>query len=1385
MDARLLLAAGLSMCSYWDGNGAKGECVAHANGAKGECVAHANGAKGECVAHANGAKGECVAHANGAKGECVAHANGAKGECVEHANGAKGECVAHANSAKGECVVHANGAKGECVEHANGAKGECVEHANGAKGECVAHANGAKGECVEHANGAKGECVEHANGAKGECVAHANGAKGECVEHANGAKGEYVEHANGAKGECVVHANGAKGECVVHANGAKGECVVHANGAKGECVVQANGAKGECVAHANGAKGEYVEHANGAKGECVVHANGAKGECVVHANGAKGECVVQANGAKGECVVHANGAKGECVVQANGAKGECVVHANGAKGECVVHANGAKGECVVHANGAKGECVVQANGAKGECVVHANGAKGECVAHANGSKGECVAHANGAKGECVAHANGAKGECVEHANGAKGECVAHANSAKGECVVHANGAKGECVEHANGAKGECVEHANGAKGECVAHANGAKGECVEHANGAKGEYVEHANGAKGECVVHANGAKGECVVHANGAKGECVVHANGAKGECVVQANGAKGECVAHANGAKGEYVEHANGAKGECVVHANGAKGECVVHANSAKGECVVHANGAKGECVVQANGAKGECVVHANGAKGECVVQANGAKGECVVHANGAKGECVVHANGAKGECVVHANGAKGECVVHANCAKGECVVHANGAKGECVVQANGAKETNFCRAQKFGKYNFPQTPIGWFAYSEGVCPTGSSGAGKPQASTQCSNRTGAPGFQNPPQIFLCDQTLSDIQKNITSSADLEALASSTQILTSNPEELTVAEVETATEIANTLLMSPYAEESVKVSALATVSQLLNASSQSEGSEANLNLTLTLDELSQNLSLVQPNLVLQAAQIPAASTKGVQFTALSGTSGSFVPDRIKLNDNTSDIVVEDGCVADAVIFVRLTAGEPRLPRPTPPPDSNVLLGFVLYQNDRFFQSRLYTRRRAPIRVLSASIGGPGGRRGGAHRVEMLFRPAVVEGTSLHDFACVFWKHDLQDWSTDGCWKGNASDGLLRCFCNHTTNFAALWSFREEYEYAEALGVLSTVGLSFSLLGLVITIIHHLKDNFQRTSGMSASRRNSQLALLSTCFSLLAFILTFLSGVGNRRPSGAPEVEAERNVVPNSDEHVDPDSGWCSAVAALLHFFLLATFMWNSLYGTQLVLLVRRLRQDPPPHWTSFSMALGWGVPAIIMAVTLGTTYKPDSPLGYRQEEFCWLAAVDKKKQFDFRKPMFWAFLLPVALILIYNVALLVLASLTICRTDAALKSSRPRTLWKKFLISFSLAVLLGVSWSLGYLVLVTSGNTNLVFSVLFCVCTTTQGFQIFVLFTARTPSFRAVVSRSLQLVSSVNIQLKENKYRLQRTWGTSSTESYRDVRQ
>ncbi|XP_015256888.1 PREDICTED: adhesion G-protein coupled receptor G7 [Cyprinodon variegatus] len=288
-------------------------------------------------------------------------------------------------------------------------------------------------------------------------------------------------------------------------------------------------------------------------------------------------------------------------------------------------------------------------------------------------------------------------------------------------------------------------------------------------------------------------------------------------------------------------------------------------------------------------------------------------------------------------------------------------------------------------------------------------------------------------------------------------------------------------------------------------------------------------------------------------------------------------------------------------------------------------------------------------------------------------------------------------------------------------------------------------------------------------------------MSLLCIYLSLLAFIITFLSGVQNSAPQSSRE---EQNLLLDSDQHIEPDAGSCTAVTALLHLFLLATFSWNSVYGTQLVLLVRSMHRSLPPYWTPLSVGVGWGVPVVVMAITLAATYRMDQPLGYRQEEFCWLAALDQEKRFSFRKPMFWAFLLPLGLVLIYNTVLLVLTSLITCRVDSRLTSTKRSSLTKKILVSFSLSVLLGLSWTLGYFVLVTAGTAQLVFSILFCLSTATQGLQIFILFTARTPSFQASVMRSVRYIASAAVPSRSTKYYLWKNWRqTSTSETYKDI--
>lgn len=105
-------------------------------------------------------------------------------------------------------------------------------------------------------------------------------------------------------------------------------------------------------------------------------------------------------------------------------------------------------------------------------------------------------------------------------------------------------------------------------------------------------------------------------------------------------------------------------------------------------------------------------------------------------------------------------------------------------------------------------------------------------------------------------------------------------------------------------------------------------------------------------------------------------------------------------------------------------------------------------------------------------------------------------------------------------------------------------------------------------------------------------------MVLLSIYVTLLAFIITFLSGVTNfrRQYEVTKQPNPESNTVLASEQYVEPDSGPCTAVAALLHFFLLASFLWNCVYGTQLVVVLRSLRSGLPSHWTSLAHIIGWG---------------------------------------------------------------------------------------------------------------------------------------------------------------------------------------------
>ncbi|XP_064823400.1 adhesion G-protein coupled receptor G7-like [Oncorhynchus masou masou] len=138
----------------------------------------------------------------------------------------------------------------------------------------------------------------------------------------------------------------------------------------------------------------------------------------------------------------------------------------------------------------------------------------------------------------------------------------------------------------------------------------------------------------------------------------------------------------------------------------------------------------------------------------------------------------------------------------------------------RGVCICPDEWTGETcsngNFCNSTSKDGFSFPRTLVGWSAYSE-VLRDKKTTTGLPEASARCLKDTGSPMF-GPPHILQCEFTLSNIQGNISSSSgDLLQLAFSSQILTSQPEQLSADNITTAAQIANTLLQSANITEDI----------------------------------------------------------------------------------------------------------------------------------------------------------------------------------------------------------------------------------------------------------------------------------------------------------------------------------------------------------------------------------------------------------------------------------------------------------------------------------------------------------------------------------------------------------------------------------------
>uniref|UniRef100_A0A4W2DKU3 Adhesion G protein-coupled receptor E2 n=1 Tax=Bos indicus x Bos taurus TaxID=30522 RepID=A0A4W2DKU3_BOBOX len=279
--------------------------------------------------------------------------------------------------------------------------------------------------------------------------------------------------------------------------------------------------------------------------------------------------------------------------------------------------------------------------------------------------------------------------------------------------------------------------------------------------------------------------------------------------------------------------------------------------------------------------------------------------------------------------------------------------------------------------------------------------------------------------------------------------------------------------------------------------------------------------------------------------------------------------------------------------------------------------------------------------------------------------------------------------WDTRGCWVTSTRDNSTTCQCSHLSIFAVLMAHYSVQEEDPALTVITYVGLSLSLLCLLLAVLTFLLCKAIQNTSTSLHLQ------LSLCL-FLAHLL-FLTAIDR----------TESKVL-------------CAIIAGALHYLYLASFTWMLLVGLHLFLSARNLTVVNYSGINRFMkkamFPVGYRVPAVIVAISAASR-----PHLYGTSTSCWLHS---------EKGFKWGFLGPVCAIFSVNLAFF-LMTLWILKRKLCSLNSEVSTLQNTRMLTFKATAqlfILGCTWFLGILARV--------MAYLFTIINSLQGVLIFLVY-------------------------------------------------
>ncbi|CAH3164080.1 unnamed protein product [Pocillopora meandrina] len=203
----------------------------------------------------------------------------------------------------------------------------------------------------------------------------------------------------------------------------------------------------------------------------------------------------------------------------------------------------------------------------------------------------------------------------------------------------------------------------------------------------------------------------------------------------------------------------------------------------------------------------------------------------------------------------------------------------------------------------------------------------------------------------------------------------------------------------------------------------------------------------------------------------------------------------------------------------------------------------------------------------------------------------------------CMFWSSRSKSFSEEGCHvvtsKSNSEETV--CSCNHLTHFAVLLDYDGSTKLTEEderiLKIITYVGLSLSIIGILLTLILY--------SCLTDVRKPLSQIRLSVSISLGAGQIIFLAGI---------------NATGNKAA--------CVTIAALMQYFLMAAFCWMLIEGIYFYFFVVKVYNINTKMYMYH--VISWGLPVIMVAISLGIAAGKEGLQSYTSDKYCWLSSTN-----------------------------------------------------------------------------------------------------------------------------------------------------------